>query len=377
MTSRSLRLAAVVVAVASVAVGCGSSSDSTSETTSSVASTSKVVATAVAKYREEPSNIPNWPALPKRAPTGVSLYYLNTGSGSGQRIARNIKRAAQALGWNVHVLTYNQANLSTANSAYLTAVNSGADAIISSGLDHNAIKQGLDAAKAKKIPVVQTNSIEAPEATDFAQVANYTVSQDVYAKATALGIVAAAEKRNVAAHVGVVTTSGIPIINSLAKAKAKSIEDACPKCTAKLIDVPVAQMTGGQASQAVVSFMQQNPKTNYITIDGPFEGGLRAALDGVGLRDVQIAGLQPSEAQNQEVKKGDSLFWVNVSFGYYAWSAVDAVARALTGGDPKIHNSEKDLVWLVDRENLNFDPRTLPDFPKGYEEQFKKLWHVQ
>lgn len=307
---------------------------------------------------------------------GKAVYYIHTGSGSGQLISASIKRATATLGWRYRAITFNPANLATANSAYLSAVNAGADAIISTGVDHHALAQGLNAARARDIPVVQIQSVEAPRSSRFAQVANNVVNRSLYAKVVALGALADAAKRGVVAHVGVVTTSGIPAIYGMAQAKVRAVTEVCQKCSATIIDVPVAQATSGQAAQAVVSFIQQHPETNYISVDGPFAAGGRAALDAAGAEGVKIVGLSPTAAQNQELETGDSLLWVNISYGYYGWTAVDAVARALTGGDPSIHSREHDIVWLVDKDNMTFDPQTLPDFPAGYETQFKRLWRV-
>lgn len=371
------RVIAATAAALAISAGAGCGSDSRSASTSSARSTiDSRIANEVSEYLKQPATLPSWPALSEVPPRGKSIYYIHSGGGTGQVISNYMKQAAGVLGWKYHVLTFNPANVATANSAYLTAVNTGADAIVSSGLDHNAIKQGLDAAKAKHVPVVQIQSAEDPNATSFSHVANNVVNRALYARVVTLGTLADAQKHGVTAQIGVVTTSGIPTILGLSKEKVKATKELCPKCTARLIDVPVAQVSSGQAAQSAVSFIQQHPDTNYISIDGPFEAGLRAALDGAGLTKVKIVGLQPTAAQNQELKTGDSLFWENIAYGYYGWAAVDAIARAFTGGNPSIHNREHDIVWLVDKGNMTFDPHILPNFPVGYEGRFKKLWRV-
>jgi hypothetical protein len=94
------------------------------------------------------------------------------------------------------------------------------------------------------------------------------------------------------------------------------------------------------------------------------------------MREVAIGGLIPSPVQNEEVKSGADLYWVQYPDGLVSWYTVDAIARALTGG-----NGESDAVvplpaWVVEKSNLTFNPSMLPNFPAGYEAAFKQAWHV-
>jgi len=374
------RAALVALATAALAVACSSGITSSAGggggATSSSARRSGSAAAELAPYLKEPGSLPNWPALKSRPPTGKTVYYINSGSLAGQIIAAGLRQACSKLGWKLTVLTYDDANLETANSDYLTAVNSGGAVIVSTGIDQNVIAQGLTAAKQHHVVVIQTESAQNPATTPFYNVDNNLVNRALYGKVLALAFAADAAAAGTVAHVGVVTTSGIPVVYAESVAEQEAIVKYCHSCTAALINVPVTQVLGGEASEAVISFIQRNPDTNYVDIAGAVEGGMRAALDNAGLSRVKIGGFQPTPAQNAQLKAGGSQFWLQLSYGYEAWLAIDTAARALTGSDPDIHNTAPSVVWLVDRQNLNFSTSALPDFPIGYRADFEKLWHV-
>jgi ABC-type sugar transport system substrate-binding protein len=330
---------------------------------------------ALEPYLTKPSTLPDFAPLTEAPPTGRTIYYINTGSGSAAEIAHGVEAAAKTLGWKYKGLTYNVANPATGNSAYLAAINSGADGIISTGLPVAAIQEGLDKAKAKGVDVVLINPTESPKGTDIGHVGNVQVLAKAYGKVNALAIAADAAKSGKEAHVAVVSSSGIPILTTLTDAMVDGIKESCKGCEVDNVDVSAGDITSGQASKAVISYIQRHPDTNYVNLAvGAFEGGMRAALDAAGLDSIEIAGTQPTIAQNQEIASGDSLFWLQVPYGYEAWEAVDALARSATGGDLTTHNTEEVPIWVVDKSNLDFDPKELPAFPTDYEMQFAQLW---
>jgi ABC-type sugar transport system substrate-binding protein len=334
-------------------------------------------AEALAPYLEKPQVLPDLAPLDQAPPTGKSIYYINTGSGSAAEIADGVEAATQTLGWSYEGLTYNVANPATGNSAFLAAINSGADGIISSGLPVAAIEEGLEKAKAEGVAVVLINPTESPATTDIGHVGNVQVLATIYGKVNALAIAADAEESDQKASVAVVSSSGIPILTTLTDAMVDGIEEYCNGCAVETVDVSAEDLTSGRAYEAVISHIQRHPDTNYVNLAvGSFEGGMRSALDAAGLTEVKIAGTQPTVAQNQEIESGASLFWLQVPYGYEAWESVDALARSFTGGDLTTHNEEEIPIWVVNESNLDFDPKTLPQFPTNYEAQFADLWKV-
>jgi ABC-type sugar transport system substrate-binding protein len=376
--SRTTRCAAGLVSVlvtASLLAACGAA-DSGDGDAGSTGQNSGAAA-ALAPYLKKPSVLADFAPLGQAPPTGKSVFYINTGSGSAAEIANGVESAAKALGWSYKGLTYNVANPATGNSAYLAAINSGADGIISTGLPVAAIKEGLETAKAEGVDVVLINPTESPDDTEIGHVGNVQVLARAYGKVNALAIAADAEKSGKVARVAVVSSSGIPILTTLTDAMVDGVKENCKGCEVDTVDVSASDITSGQASKAVISYIQRHPDTNYVNLAvGAFEGGMRAALDAAGLNQVKIAGTQPTVAQNQEIESGASQFWLQVPYGYEAWEAVDALARSFTGGDLTTHNREEIPIWVVDKSNLDFDPQKLPEFPTDYEQQFAELWKV-
>lgn len=375
--SRTTRCAvglAPVVLTASLLAACGAS-DAGDGGGASGANTG--AADAVAPYLEKPTSLPDLAPVRQAPPAGKSVYYINTGSGSAAEIADGVESAAKTLGWSYKGLTYNVANPATGNSAFLAAINSGADGIISSGLPVAAIEEGLKKAKAEGVAVVLINPTESPDTTDIGHVGNVRVLAEVYGKVNALAIAADAEASDKKANVAVVSSSGIPILTTLTDAMVDGIKEYCNGCEVDTVDVSADDLTSGRAHEAVISHIQRHPDTNYVNLAvGAFEGGMRSSLDAAGLNEVKIAGTQPTVAQNQEIESGASLFWLQVPYGYEAWEAMDALVRAFTGGDLATHNKEEIPIWVVNKSNLDFDPKSLPEFPTDYQAQFAELWKV-
>lgn len=377
-TRRHGSVAAAVLLLSGVVVAACSDGAGTSGTASGGdGSGSGEAAEELAEFLEQPTAPTDWPVLGEAPPPGKSVYYVNTGNGAAQPIAQGIEDASEALGWDYHGLTYTASNPATGNSAYLSAVSAGADVIISTGLVEASITEGLQAAEDAGVEVVHISGTDSPDSELFDQVGNLQVNVGRWADAAVLGILADAEASGTTAKVGVVSTSGIPVIQANADAFVDAMEQRCSNCEASIIDVPAGDFTTGQAPESVVSFMQRNPATGYIhVIGGDFQGGLRPALDSAGLQNVNISGLIPGTAQNTEVESGDALFWVQIPNEYHGWLAIDAAARSFTGGDSALHNQEEAPVWVVNQDNLDFDVSDLPDFPAGYRDELTSLWNV-
>lgn len=385
-TSLQRRLLAglALASLLTLASGCGSSgSDSTNSTKSDPAATAaSSAAKALAPYLRKPENIPDYPPLPKPAPRGKQLVFLQASpQATVALIAQGAQDAARAVGWRYRPIRYDLTNPAAPNSAMLSAINAGADVIVATSVATQQIRQGLQAAKAKHIPVVivsPSGNAIAPDNGVTAQVAApIPTTAPVFGKPLALMIVADAQAHGTVAHVGMVSSPQLAAL-------FKPVEDAlvatgkqyCPNCTFQHIDVPLQDIQTGNGGKDVVSFLQAHPEVNYLNFDaGLLETGVRAALDKAGLSKVKIFGNVPSSAQVQEMNQGGSTGWLLIPQPFNGWLAVDAALRALTGGDPSIHDEEGDPVWAISaKSQVSDDP--LPVFPVNYREQFAKLWHV-
>ncbi len=391
-------LIAVAGAVSCLTTACGSASSThtastqkpastqsqtstESQTSTQNADTSGSAAALLAPYLKEPTvaDVAPVPPLTKAPPTGQTIYYINTGGPAAAPDLAGLQAAVKPLHWKLHSLVYSETDPTGANSAVETAVSNHAGGIVMTGIAAASVKAGIAQANAAHIPVVSEFANEPLNAhPGFYEVADTSATDGQDVKAVALAFCAAAKQAGKPADVGVVTSSQIPALGPYEHATQAAIPKYCPGATTSLINVSAADLLSGASVKSVVSAVQANPKINYVEPFGSLEGGLRAALNAAGMTSVQLGGIIPSTVQNQEVKSGADLFWVQSPNGLECWNAIDAIARALTGGDPEIHADQNILPWVIEKSNVgNIDLSALPDYPQGYEALFEKAWHVR
>jgi ABC-type sugar transport system substrate-binding protein len=160
----------------------------------------------------------------------------------------------------------------------------------------------------------------------------------------------------------------------LSGADKNAITDLCSSCSADVLNVPIGSFLAGQAPSSVVSYLQAHPKINYVYVIG-FPGAMRSVLDSAGLKRVKIAGQVSTLSNNAGAKSGDFIFWIDTPNGYVGGLALDSMVRAFTGGDRAIHNNEQMPTWAITKDSA-ISTTSLPEFPTGYSDDFKRLWNV-
>jgi ABC-type sugar transport system substrate-binding protein len=339
------------------------------------------VTQALVPFLKEPTSLPSFPPLPKPAPTGKLVAFLEpTPTEAGTEIATGVQDAANLVHWKTKVIQYAYSDPTAVGSALLSAVNDNPNEIIIPNVAPPQIRQGLAAAKAKGIIVV----IVSPNG-NFTGVSGVTAAEwSVQTPATAsewglgpaLAILADAAKSGTTAHIGVVSSADLASLFTLITAKFKStIAQYCSKCSVDDVNVPLADIGSGNGGKDVVSFMQTHPDVNYLFIEaGLFDNGVRSALDQVGLSKVRIYGSVPGSAQLQELNHGGSSGWFYSDNALAGWVGVDTGLRAMTGANVTIHDNEVQPAWLIKAaDNVGNTP---PSDPALYASTFSKIWHV-
>jgi ribose transport system substrate-binding protein len=365
----------LLVALGSVA-GCGSSDDDAGGGAQAASQTTKGDAIDnELKPFLAPPKLPEWPALATAPEKALKLAYVGGGSGTAAVTSDALKDAAGALSWKYQRLTVDTSDPGAVDSAMLSAVNAGADVIVNSA-GAESVKNALNVATKAKVPVVQLYAPDAGLPGFTASIAATKVSAEAWGKVMGLAVLSDAKRAGKTAHVGLITSSALPNFEPIADAAIATIKRNCAKCTADKIDTPAADLTTGQVGRGVVSFIQRKPQTNYVQFSvGFLSGGVRTALDGAGLKQVKFIGMVPTTAQLKELRDGKDVGWVAYPNQLDAYLAVDAAARALTGGDPKIHNQEVEPVWLL-TDKSEYDEKVTPELPVDYRAHFSKLWKV-
>jgi ABC-type sugar transport system substrate-binding protein len=371
------RLAAMLTVGALLVVSaCGDDDDD--GTTSAAAADGEEASQAqadLAGFLEPPGAMPDWPAITAEIPEDVVVYYLARGNETSAIIEDGLKSATGLLGWDLESLTVSDTDPTSFNSTMLSAIQAGADAIVMTTADSVMFSEALAAAEDAGIPVAQIGSTE-PEA--FAGVVDsIAANSDKWGQMMAAAVIADAEAKGETAHVGTVTAAQFAQSDVTLQAFNDHITQYCPDCSTELIDAPVAELFSGQASNSVISALQRNPDINYLFFGfGPTSIGVRGALDSTGFESVRTVGQLPTPTQLQEMKDpGGAVGWLVAPNQFDAYASIDVVLRALTGGDPTIHNDETWPAWIL-QEDSDFDAATLPELPIDYTETFGALWGV-
>jgi ABC-type sugar transport system substrate-binding protein len=370
--------AVAVLAATSLLTACGSGDSTTPASDGSGGPSGTKAQTALAPFLQPPTALPVTKPLSKTPPQGKQVYFLSDGIGLSQSIYSGIEAAAKELGWTAHVQTWEASNPATLNSAMLSAVNAGADAVAFVAMDAAAIKEGLKVAQDKHVIVVGAATGNKPGTAGIsAEVNSALVAGVTRGNMIGLGISAAAEKSGKAAHVVNVTA---PVYSSVLKptddGEAATIKQYCGGCTFENLNISAPDLFAGKVPQLVVSYLQAHPDTNTISIRaaGLMQNGLVAALKSAGLPAIPIYGDSPLAPQIGELQKKEATGYTGNPLAVQGWQIVDAIAREVVDGNGDVYSSaDAPEWWLTPETKLSSDQ---PEYPVGYEAQFKKLWQL-
>jgi ABC-type sugar transport system substrate-binding protein len=372
--TRGLLAAAAIGLAAAGLSGCGgAAATNTGATSSGTKTTSNTSVQVTAPYQTPPTKLLVTKPLKRRPPVEKAVF-LSNGIQITQELDSGAASAAKALGWHYSTLSVNQNNPATIPSAMLSAVNSGANVIFVSGTSVAVFKSALAAAKQKHVVVIDIASGNSPTPGITALVNNASQDGPEWGKMVGLGIVANAAKSHTTANVLLVTAPVFQTILGTTDTAAKqTISAQCPKCQVSTLGISPNDLFAGKAPQDIVSYLQTHPGINYILEDSSLtDAGLTDALKAAAMTNIKIFGVAPVQQQLSEVKSGQETGWVIDPLHVMGWMAVDAAARAVTGSDPTLYNSEGMPSYLLTRANAS-DPS---EVPTDYQQQFKEMWHV-
>ena len=392
-------LAAIIGSVVLAAAACGgddksSSSGATTAPASGGAATTAAAAasaattaasssdpgaaarTRIEQFLKPATSIGISTPLTGKPPAGKKVYWLEGNIQSILPITGGFKDAAGALGWDLTVLTYDPADPQGPSAAMRQAVDGGADYIAVSGQSIDILGQALDAAKAKKIPVIDmysTDEVGGAANGIYANVGGTPFSQRNAALLSDFVIADSGGDGNVL----FVNVPDFKILQIVSDAVTGNFTSQCPNCTITPLNVSIGDMTSGTVASQVVSSLQSNSKLDYVYVTiGDLATGLPEALQAAGLGDkVKIVGGVPNTEQVQSLIDDKAAAYAPLGRPASAWAAMDVMARLSVGMDPDVKGHEllPSVIWTPDNV-----PKPAQDYEgaENYQEQFKKLWGV-
>jgi ABC-type sugar transport system substrate-binding protein len=333
-----------------------------------------VAAATAANYLTPPTALPVTTPVSKPIPTGLKVAFVQGGYPEALTVLTGLKAAAATLGWSVQSITYDPTNPATITSSIQSAIAEKPAAIILDGLLTAQFATEIQPAAAAHIPLI-------PAATsDSAQAGIYPVQlsqvENAYAgKIVAATLAADAAKTGKTAHVLQLTVPAAASVLDPEDAGVKSeLAALCSSCTRDLLDLNLADVYNGKYTQQVVSYLQRHPQINYIVSDsGQLGDGLPAALAQAGITNVKIYGMSATNVQINELKAGQPGAWAVQPYQAIGWMIADQIARVKVGDPTDLWDNEH-MAYMVTSANVNGVNPNDPEFPAGYQAQFKKLW---
>jgi ribose transport system substrate-binding protein len=368
----SLTLGAVVVA------GCGGSSSSSSSTSGTPAantSTSdaaggtnavQAAAAAIAPYEKTPTSIGETQPL-KHRPVGKTVDITYDGTPFEVQLLASVQQAARVMGLKLHVVQQQGDTPQATQIAANQVVTDAPAAAIIPGDPSVLYQRQLHELHARHIPVVTmfTNS-------DPLFAANiYGPPQ--YQQLGTLEADYVIAKSGGKAHVLVVQVPQIPGLQGTAAALTQTLKSKCPGCAVGSINTELSDI-GKNDPNRVVSYVQQNPDTNWIVFVEPdTQIGVPEALAAAGSHGISMLSGAGSKVNYAYIKNGLSTADASQPASFSGWALVDATARVLDGQLVQVSFLPMEFLTKPDLTfNIN---QPWPDVP-NYQQTFERVWGV-
>jgi ribose transport system substrate-binding protein len=326
MARRKIRAALICVPASLLVLSaCGASdagSSGSDKGTADVAGAKSIIA----PYIGQPSKFPITEAL-KTKPTGKKLAYMDCGTPICGLFFTLAEPAAKSLGMSLTRIKTGQA-ADTVSSAFDTAVEGNFDGVFVPAIAPALWERGLDALKAKGIPVVTTGVTGGdPKKIDVQQVSDTNVKEA--GKLVAAYVVA---KHDTDVNAVVYVTPELPFNQVFADSYEAEVKKLCGSCETRFAKIPVATL-GNRAPSLITDDLQAHPDTKTVVFAvGEQANGLAAAMKTAGLKSEIIAN-SPSPETLSQIQSGDIEAGLGLDIPVIAWTAVDSLARLVTGAE--------------------------------------------
>jgi ribose transport system substrate-binding protein len=356
----------------------GSSTGNGGTTAAGSAATDPALAAAEKRVQDalkEPASVGVTKPLSKKPATGKNVTYLQCGVGICQQIGAELKVAAKSLGWNI-TLTDQGTTPEQIVAAWTRALSASKkpDAILTSGVPNVVYQRQLDQARQAGIAVVDWASANKPNTPGIIFDINPVVDNEERGKL--LADYAAVQTKGTANSVFI----NVPDFPTLVAEKVAYIAETkavCPKCTVANLDFPATDI-GTKVPSAIVSYLQQHPDVNYLTMSfDDMSVGVSEALRAAGLDSkVKIIGQSSNKTAAESIKNDrGQVATIPQGVGQMAYKALDVLARHFNGDSLDADKANLLPIWIQTKDTIG-DPNNLWKGPQSYAKQFTDLWLV-
>ena len=367
---RKTLLAILVVASLGITLA-GCSSGGTGASTSPAAGDAALVAKAKARIQpleQKPTAFPVTEPLAK-LPKGSKIAIIDCGSTICGLFADLAKTPAEKLGMTTTRIESGTTADGVA-SAFDTVLAGNYDGVFVLALDPALWSKYLTKLNAAHIPVVTSGIIGVDPSKVVAAGAGDALST------SSGGIMAdwTIARNGSTANVVFYNTPELSFSEKISSGFTAEMKALCPKCTVRVVDIPLAQYGSG-APQIVVDDLTAHPATKTaVFATGEQTVGLPAALKVAGI-SVQTMLNSPDPSVLKGIQDGTFTAGIGVDLPVLVWSMIDALARSITGQQVEKAVKDGDAPrQILTAANLTGDVANgwsgYPDFA----DRFQKLW---
>ena len=353
-----------------------SSSGSTPKNTSSTGGATFSAATAAnTKYEQRPTSIGITTPVGKTIPKGKVIDFIQCGVPACVVEGDILESATNLLGWKLVRINAGTSPQQIAD-AYQQAITNKPNAVIGSGFARALFASEVTKLSSMHIPVLEA-FVGDSTGDGLTGVVGGPVNNSIQGKEVADYILANTTSKS--ATIGAVVPSGFPNMIQENSSFDAEIQKQCPKCTVKLLTVPVTSI-GTDLTTRISSFLTANPNISYLW-DGydDMVTGLPTALKGSGITSVKVATISMNGTVAADIGQNDYVTTaIGTSFPEVYWREIDLLARYFTGVSYSADLNDATLpFWTITSSDLPSDASSVT-FANvvSYKSQFEKLWGI-
>ncbi|MEU3512785.1 substrate-binding domain-containing protein [Streptomyces longwoodensis] len=362
-------LAALVIGALALTVSACTSSDG-SDSSSGQGAHVPAATAALAPYTGHSSAFPLTEPLSRPVPAGKRFVYLQCSAQACAVAGKQLAKAVAALHGTFRTVN-SGANPSSAQAAVSSVLSMKPDVVFAAGIEPSTYGDGLNRMARAGIKIVTFSIADATK--PYGITFNY-MGASFYKRAGRLLADWVLSTKGTKANVGFYGVPEVSFTSYLQDAFVQEMKKHCAGCAVHIGSVGVATL-GSTAPQRVVTDLQAHPEINTVVLStGNLAAGVPAAMGTAGLKLATIT-FTPQAVNLQDIKDGKITAGLAVDYAVSVWTAVDAAARLLQGGEPTPQEVEGNTpMQLLTQKDITFDPTLgwsgFPDYAK----RFNALW---
>jgi len=348
------------------------------ESTSQAATPSK----ASANYSldtTEPTTLGGYFPLPKRPPSEHVCFEEN-GNSLQEEFQQGVTAAAAALGWQLTIITINQAVPSSYGTGITSSEQANCNAVIVVASNYSNYSPQIASAVADHMVIEDTDSDNnVPQGVITSLRTSLVQSRVGQAEGRSAGTDAEKRYHGKATVLTSETPQFIDISQPLVAGQRMGLEQTCPTCKLDVISVDLSVTLGPDPSGPFVTAVQTDPSIKYVLAVS--SSPLPSAFTQAGLSVPRFYGADPglNFLQNLETSNPDTYAWADQPSIVFGWYMIDSLARSfdhMKVTNPWNTAATSPPVWVIDHANVKSFLAQNQNFPKNYQALFKKMWRI-